>query len=121
MSAERRGAAAQNCVHHLEMEPGEPLSAVFEKAFSGCADDVGHLDRRPRHLTKGRCARRTSAGHPGGWRERSDAAATHGHKWRSASDRCGRGESGWCAGRRRTPQMGGKAVTKGVRMKRFAN
>jgi hypothetical protein len=28
------------------------FSAVFEKALSGCADDVGHLDGRPRHLLR---------------------------------------------------------------------
>ena len=52
MSAERGGAAAQDGVQHFEVQPGKPFSAVFEKALSGCADDVGHLDGRPRHLLR---------------------------------------------------------------------
>jgi len=50
MSAERGGAAAQDCVQYFEAQPGKPLLAALEEAFSGCADDIGHLNGRPRHL-----------------------------------------------------------------------
>ena len=52
MAAEGGGTAAQDGVQHFEMEPGEPLSAVLEKALSGCADDIGHFKGRPRHLLR---------------------------------------------------------------------
>jgi hypothetical protein len=52
MSAEPGGSAAQNGVHHLEMEPSEPLVAASKEGFSGCADHIGHLDGWPRHLLR---------------------------------------------------------------------
>ena len=52
MSAERGGSAAQNRVHHLELQPGKPFLAAFEELFSGCADHIGHLDGRPWHLLR---------------------------------------------------------------------
>jgi hypothetical protein len=52
MAAERGGAAAQDGVQHLEMEPGKPLATAVEKARPSCADDVGHLNGRPRHLLR---------------------------------------------------------------------
>ena len=52
MSTERGGSAAQNGVPHLEMEPGEPLLAALEEAFSRGAEDIGHLEGRPWHLLR---------------------------------------------------------------------
>jgi hypothetical protein len=50
MSAERGRAATQNRVQNFQMEPTEPLLGALEEALSNCADDIGHLDRWPRHL-----------------------------------------------------------------------
>jgi len=59
MSAERGRAATQNRVQNFQMEPAEPLLAALEEALSNCADDIGHLDRWPRHLLR---AGRSGAG-----------------------------------------------------------
>lgn len=50
VSAERGGAAAQDRVPHLQVQPGKPPLTALEEAFPGCAHHIGHLDRRPRHL-----------------------------------------------------------------------
>ena len=50
VAAERRGSATHDRREDLQMQPGEPLVTVIEERRSGCADEVGHLDRRPRHL-----------------------------------------------------------------------
>jgi hypothetical protein len=50
VSAKRGGAAAEDRVQHFQVKPGEPLRAAIEEGFSGCADHIGHLDGRPRHL-----------------------------------------------------------------------
>ena len=50
MSAERGGAAAQDCVPYFEVQPGKPFLAALKEAFSDCTDDIGHLNGRPRHL-----------------------------------------------------------------------
>jgi hypothetical protein len=52
MSAKRGGTTEQNRVQHFKVQPGEPLLAVLEEALPCCADDIGHLDRRPRHLLR---------------------------------------------------------------------
>ena len=50
MSAERGGAAAQDRIQHLQVEPSEPLSAALVEALSCCADHISHLNGWPRHL-----------------------------------------------------------------------
>src|SRR5260370_31837172 len=52
VSAERGRAATQNRVQNFQMEPAEPILAVLKEALSNCADDIGHLDRWPRHLLR---------------------------------------------------------------------
>src|ERR1039458_10383684 len=50
VAAKRRGAARDDGGHDLQVQPGEPLPAALVKGGSGCADQVGHLQRWPRHL-----------------------------------------------------------------------
>ena len=52
MSAERCRAAAQDRVQYFQVQPGKPLLAALEESLSGCADHIGHLDGRPRHLLR---------------------------------------------------------------------
>ena len=55
--AERRRSAEQDGVENFLMYPGEPIPAAIEERVSRGADDIGHLQRWPRHLF---CGVRTS-------------------------------------------------------------
>ena len=48
--AECRGSAGQDGVKDFQMQPGEPLPTAIEKGLWRRTDDIGHLQRRPRHL-----------------------------------------------------------------------
>jgi len=50
MAAERGGATPQNGQQHLDMLPGDPLTASFDEGVSRSADQIGHLERWPVHL-----------------------------------------------------------------------
>ena len=52
MAAERGGAAAQDRCEDFQMKPSEPLTAAIEESVSRCADNIGHLQGRPRHLLR---------------------------------------------------------------------
>jgi hypothetical protein len=50
VTAEHGGAAGDDGGQDLQMQPGEPFPAALEKRSTGCADQVGHLQRWPCHL-----------------------------------------------------------------------
>lgn len=51
MTAERGGAAALDGVQDLEVLAGNPLPTVLDESRSRPADEIGHLQRRPLHLS----------------------------------------------------------------------
>ena len=62
VTAERRGAAADDGGQDLQVQPGEPFPAALIERGSGCADQVGHLQRWPRHLFRAERQRVQGAG-----------------------------------------------------------
>ena len=50
VAAERRRTTSHNGMEHFQMPPGEPLVAAIEERVSRGTDDIGHLQRWPRHL-----------------------------------------------------------------------
>jgi len=50
MATECGGATARNGQEHLDMLPGDPLTASFGERVSRGADEIGHLQRWPAHL-----------------------------------------------------------------------
>ena len=62
VTAERRGAAADDGGQDLQVQPGEPFPAALIERGSGCADQVGHLQRWPGHLFRGERERIQRAG-----------------------------------------------------------
>jgi hypothetical protein len=50
MSAERGGTTPRNSQEHLDVLPGDPLTASFDERVSRSADQIGHLERWPTHL-----------------------------------------------------------------------
>src|SRR5215469_16754453 len=54
MATECPGSASQNGVENFQMQPGEPIAATIKERVGCGAYDIGHLQRRPRHL----CGRR---------------------------------------------------------------
>src|SRR5262245_41548250 len=50
VAAQRGGAAADDGGQDLQMQPGEPFPAALVKSGSRGADQIGHLQRWPRHL-----------------------------------------------------------------------
>jgi hypothetical protein len=62
VTAERRSAATDDGGQDLQVQPGEPFPAALVKGGSGCADQVGHLQRWPCHLFRGERERVQGAG-----------------------------------------------------------
>ena len=50
VTAERGSAAVDDGGQDLQVQPGEPFPAALIERRSGCADQVGHLQRWPGHL-----------------------------------------------------------------------
>ena len=50
MTAESGGTTPRNGQQHFDMLPTNPLAVSFDESGSRCADDIGHLQRRPAHL-----------------------------------------------------------------------
>ena len=62
VAAERGGAAADDGGQDLQVQPAEPFPAALVKRGSRCADQVGHFQRWPRHLFRGKGERVQWAG-----------------------------------------------------------
>ena len=62
VTAERRSAATDDGGQDLQVQPGEPFPAALVKGSSGCADQVGHLQRWPCHLFRSERERVQGAG-----------------------------------------------------------
>ena len=60
--AERGRPAANDGGQDLQVQPGEPFPTALVKGGSGCADQVGHLQRWPCHLFRGERERVQGAG-----------------------------------------------------------
>ena len=62
VTAECRSAATDDGGQNLQVQPGEPFPTALVKGGSGCADQVGHLQRWPCHLFRGERERVQRAG-----------------------------------------------------------
>jgi hypothetical protein len=51
MTAECGGATARNGQQHFGVLPADPLAISFDKSSSCAADEIGHLQGRPTHLS----------------------------------------------------------------------
>jgi hypothetical protein len=51
MTTECGGATPRNGQQHFDVLPAEPLAISFDKGSSGAADEIGHLQGRPIHLS----------------------------------------------------------------------
>jgi hypothetical protein len=49
MTAQCRGAAANDGIEHLAMGPRKVRLLLFPETVARCADDVGHLEGGPTH------------------------------------------------------------------------
>ena len=103
VSAECGGAAARNGQQHFQMLPGEPLTASFDECISRCADDIGHLQRRPVHLLVLRWTRLVSFSESRGLAVARRCVRRDAGRWWSPPDRDVQAESEWCADRRHLP------------------
>ena len=52
MAAESGGAAACDREQDLLMLPGDPVAAAFHKGWTGSANNIGHLQRRPIYVRR---------------------------------------------------------------------
>src|SRR5260370_5276472 len=50
MPAEHGGTTPRHSQEHLDVLPGDPLTASFDECVSCSADQIGHLERWPIHL-----------------------------------------------------------------------
>ena len=50
MTAECGGSTTLNGPQYFHGLPATPVAVLFDEQFSRCADDIGHLERRPAHL-----------------------------------------------------------------------
>ena len=62
VTAQHGRAAANDGSQDLQVQSSEPIPAALVERGSGCADQVGHLQRWPRHLFGGKCERVQRAG-----------------------------------------------------------
>jgi hypothetical protein len=51
MTAECGGAAPPNGPQHFDVLPTDPLAVSFDEGSSRGADEIGHLEGRPTHLS----------------------------------------------------------------------
>src|SRR5271167_2711132 len=51
MATECGGATSRNGQEHLDMLPGDPLTASFDECASRSAGQIGHLEGWPIHLS----------------------------------------------------------------------
>jgi hypothetical protein len=51
MSAERGGTTPHHGQEHLDVLPGDPFAASFDECVSRSADQIGHLEGGPIHLS----------------------------------------------------------------------
>jgi hypothetical protein len=50
MTAECGGTTTLNGSQYFHVLPTNPVAVLFDEHLSRCADDIGHLERRPAHL-----------------------------------------------------------------------
>ena len=62
MTAQRRGAAANNGIEHLAMRPCKMRLLLFPKPVARSTDDIGHLEGGPAHRLIFLLERFTSSG-----------------------------------------------------------
>jgi hypothetical protein len=62
MTAQCRGAAADDGLEHLAMRPCQMRLLLFPESVARCADDVGHLEGGPAHRLIFLLERFTSSG-----------------------------------------------------------
>jgi len=83
MTAQCRGAAADDGIEHLAMRPCKMGLLLLPKAVARCADDVGHLEGGPAHRLIFLLERFTSSG-----RDTSIASSGLGIACRWRLDKC---------------------------------
>ena len=83
MTAQRRGAAANDSIEHLAMRPCKVRLVLLPESVARCADDVGHLEGGPAHRFINLLDRFTSWGLETSMASRGLATAC---RWRR--DRC---------------------------------
>ena len=114
VTAESRSAATDDGGQDLQMQPGELFPAALVKGVSGCADQVGHLQRWPCHLFRGERQRVQGAGR-GSHMALRQADVNHGFAQVGVAEQQLDGAQVGAG----FHQMGGEAVPPSVRMQRL--